>query len=456
MRSPQLFVRDPNVIKQLAVKDFDHFEDHPLFVDHHTDKLLGNSLIMLTGSKWRDMRATLSPAFTGSKMRQMYELVGDTAFDMSEYLKGKTANGQELHAEMKEMFSKYTNDVIATAAFGLKVNSFQDGENEFFRSGTKLVDFTGLMISFKAVLARVAPRLMERLGIQFLDAEASKFFKSIILKTIDVRTKEHIYRPDMVNIMMQLRNGQTQVAAVADEEKVPADGFATVEESSIGKAAVQRQWNDDEIVAQCLLFFVAGFETSSSVLMFAAYELAKRPETQAKLFAEVSEIDRKLNGKKLPYEELQKMKYLDQVVTETLRLWPPAPMTDRVCVRDYEYNDGEKKFRLDKGTYLWIPIYSIHRDPKYYPQPELFEPDRFSDENKGGLVAGAYMPFGVGPRNCIGSRFALMEVKAVIYYLALNFQFVPNEKTEFPLQFIPNQASITIKNGVHLQLVPRK
>lgn len=139
----------------MAVKDFDHFEDHRSFIDDKVDQLFGNSLFMLTGEKWRDMRATLSPAFTGSKMRQMFDLVSDCGYDMTDYFKDQVATGKQQDHEMKELFSRYANDVIASAAFGIKVNSFKNKENEFFTTGKRLNNMTSFTAFVKIMIIRL-------------------------------------------------------------------------------------------------------------------------------------------------------------------------------------------------------------------------------------------------------------------------------------------------------------
>lgn len=152
------------------------------------------------------------------------------------------------------------------------------------------------------------------------------------------------------------------------------------------------------------MFFLGGFDTIANMLIFLTQELCINPDIQQQLFNEIVETESNLNGKRIDYVTLQKMKYLDQVVSEGLRKWPINPLTDRVCVKDYicEY-DVDKKFLFEKGIAIWIPIYGIQHDPNYYPDPEKFNPDRFSDENKHKLVPGTYLPFGLGPRNCIGN-----------------------------------------------------
>lgn len=143
-RRPQLVIRDPEVIKQIGIRDFDYFEDHPSFIDEKTDSLFRNNLVFMKGEKWRQMRATLSPAFTGSKMRQMFELVTECADEnVVKHFLQKAKNEEKINIELKEFFTRYTNDVIASCAFGLKINSFTDPENEFYTNGRILMNFTG-------------------------------------------------------------------------------------------------------------------------------------------------------------------------------------------------------------------------------------------------------------------------------------------------------------------------
>lgn len=398
---PQFMIRDPEVIKKIAVKDFDYFEDHRSFTDSETDKLWGNSLFLMIGEKWRAMRATLSPAFTGSKMRQMFELVSDCANDVVNTFSAKAKAGELIDIEMKDFFSRYTNDVIASCAFGIKVNSFTDPANEFYVSGRKIMNFGSFSMIIRMFLLNKLPSIARLFKLQFSEMPPAKLFKSMILDTMDMRKIQNIYRPDMINIMMQVREGSLK-HQVEDEPKNEQDGFATVEESDVGRATVTRKWNDDEVVAQCLLFFAAGFDTSSTVLTLAAYELVANPDIQQKLYEEILQTNEGIGGKPITYDVLQKMKYMDQVICETLRKWPPAPQIDRLCVKDYVYKDENYKFNVEKGISILISIFGLHRDEKYFPNPERFDPERFNDENKDSIIPGTYIPFGVGPRNCIG------------------------------------------------------
>lgn len=148
--------------------------------------------------------------------------------------------------------------------------------------------------------------------------------------------------------------------------------------------------------------FLLGFDTTSTALTFAAYELAVNPDIQQKLYEEIIEINEQIQNQRISYDVLQKMKYLDQVICETLRKWPSGVPTDRICIKDYLYDDGNLKFTIEKGSNVVFTNVGMHRDPKYFPDPEKFDPERFNDDNKHNIKPCTYTPFGNGPRNCIG------------------------------------------------------
>ncbi|KAG4072707.1 hypothetical protein HA402_001819 [Bradysia odoriphaga] len=452
-RVPQYVVRDPETIKQITVKGFDHFEDHKTFTDEKTDRLFGNALFFLKGEKWRQMRATLSPAFTGSKMRQMFELIAECTDGVVEHFLKKVKCGEKINLEMKDFFTRYANDVIASCAFGLKVNSFTEPQNEFYTNGKYLLNFTGLKQLLKMLAMFQMPTVARIFGISLTGGPIGKSFYDTILNTMKYRKEKNIFRPDMINIMMQVRDGTLKHQT--EEKKKEQEGFATVEESDVGKLLVNRTWNDDEVVAQCFLFLVAGFDTTSTLLTFAAYELAANQDVQQKLYEEIVIMNEQLDGKCINYDALQKMTFLDQVISETLRKWPPVTQVDRVCNKDYVLNVDGKSLKLEKGTPLLFPLYGIHHDAKYFPNPEKFDPERFDDANKHNIAPFTFNPFGFGPRACIGSRFALMEIKAILYKILLNFSIEPNEKTVIPVKLIKSAFSLQAENGMHVQFKPR-
>jgi cytochrome P450 family 9 len=153
--------------------------------------------------------------------------------------------------------------------------------------------------------------VLQILRIQLLPDDVVVFFRSIILNNIDRRTKEGIIRPDLIHLLMEARKGRLTHDTTHNENR---EGFATVEESQIGRASPKMELTDDDIVAQALLFFFAGFDTVSTASCFMALELAIYPDVQKKLQDEIDAVNQEHNGK-IPYEAILSMKYLDQVIS---------------------------------------------------------------------------------------------------------------------------------------------
>ncbi|GBN00398.1 Cytochrome P450 9e2 [Araneus ventricosus] len=146
------------------------------------------------------------------------------------------------------------------------------------------------------------------------------------------------------------------------------------------------------------------------------------------------------------------LQYLDQVIKESLRIYPPATLfTSRICNMDYQVGS----ITIHKGSAVVVPVWDIHHDPDLWPNPKKFDPDRFSPANKASLKSMAYMPFGLGKRNCIGNRFAISEVKIAIFRLLKEFKFETCEKTEDPLTLVCTTTVIGPANGIYLRAVPR-
>lgn len=124
--------------------------------------------------------------------------------------------------------------------------------------------------------------------------------------------------------------------------------------------------------------------------------------------------------------------------------------TDRICTKPYTIQPvepNEKPFVVQKNEVVWIPIFGLHRDARYYPDPEKFDPERFNDENKNKINPYTYLPFGIGPRNCIGSRFALLECKTLFYHLLRNFEIVPIKRTRIPLTLSKSSFNVKAEGG---------
>ncbi|KAF2888228.1 hypothetical protein ILUMI_17945 [Ignelater luminosus] len=452
---PMLFLKDPDLIKQLTVKDFDHFLDHNQLIPEEIEPIFGKNLFALKGDTWKDMRATLSPSFTSSKMRAMFGLMIECAEHFVSYF--QNGNTETVIVEFKDSFTRFTNDVIASVAFGITCDSLKEPKNEFYMMGKEATNFRGFWKIIKFMLMIISPTLSKLFGIKLFPKSVSEFFVRIVKTNIEFREKNGIVRPDMIHLLMEARKGRLKHE---QSDGVIDTGFAVIEESNIGKEEKRqkKQLSDNDITAQAVIFFVAGFETVSTLMCFAVYELAVNPDVQQKLRKEVDETLKNCNGS-LTYEALLKMKYMDMVVSETLRKWPTAIAVDRVCTKSYTIEptrDGEKPIYLKEGDSLWLPMYGLHRDPRFYPDPDRFDPERFSDENKGNIYPYSYIPFGSGPRSCIGNRFALLETKTVLFCILSKFEITVVERSPIPLKLAKDQLNLSAEGGFWFGLGQRK
>lgn len=430
--TPVYFVRDPQLFKQIAIKDFDSFEDHKFVLAPEADSLIGNTVFMMRGQKWRDMRQTLSPAFTCSKMKMMFELIRECAMASTTHFTRETAKTGACHVEIKEFFARYTNDVIASCAFGLKINSLEDKHNTFFETGSRLQNLGSKKAFINIVCQRLMPKLMKFLGIEFINADIRQIFSNLVLHNMEERQNKGINRSDFIDILMKVRRAQNDPNVVNISKRV---------------------WRDIELISQCFVFFLAGFDTSTWLLTSTTYELALNPKIQDQLIDEVDRMTNALNGGDITYDEMKSMKYLDMVICEVLRIRPPAVYIDRVCTKDYTLSlSDNEKLHIEKGSLFWIPIYSYHHNPEFFPNPDQFDPERFSDENRAKMNPAHYIPFGSGPRTCIGNRFAMMEVKIILYYMLKMFRFEVASNTEIPMRLVSSPFGIQPRNGLNVKI----
>ncbi|TGZ32237.1 Cytochrome P450 9e2 [Temnothorax longispinosus] len=420
---PVFVIRDPELISTITIKKFDNFCDRNSFANKILDPMASKNLSDLKGDHWREMRKLLSPSFTSSKMKMMFELISQCAENFVDFVTTQSGKTGKTY-DMKDILGRYATDTVATCAFGISVDSFKHPNNEFFLLAKKALTFDKWLV-FKFFLHRNFSLLARLLNLRMFGPEIEKFFKDIVSNTVKVRDEQGIVRPDMIQLMMETRN----------KDSGP-------------------EFDIDEMTAQAFVFFLAGFDTTSTAMSFMTHVLAVNPDIQSKLREEIDDVLRQTNGKPT-YEAINHMKYLDAVVNETLRLYTPASFLDRKCVKETKLpaatSDGEP-ITMKPGDNIWVPVFSLHRDPKYYPQPEKFDPERFLKGDVDNLV---FIPFGIGPRMCIGNRFALMEAKVMLVYLLSRCDLEPDVKTRIPM-VLAKSAVMMPDNGFWLKLRARE
>ncbi|XP_017066146.1 probable cytochrome P450 6a13 [Drosophila eugracilis] len=408
-----LFVMDLELIRKIMISDFGSFADRGLFHNVRDDPLTGN-LLFLDGPEWRWLRQNLTQVFSSGKMKYMFPNMVDVGEKLTE-----ACQLQVGEIEAKDLCARFTTDVIGSCAFGLECNSLQDPESEFRQMGRSVTSKPLHSVLVQAFMF-TQPDLARMLRFKLFRPEISEFFLNTVRQTLDYRRKENINRNDLIQILMEL----------GEKENKDALSF-------------------EQIAAQALVFFLAGFDTSSTTMSFCLYELALNPDIQERLRVEVVDVLGRHN-QRLTYESIQEMPYLDQVVDETLRKYPILPHLLRRSTKYYQIPDSN--LTLEPGTKIMIPVHSIHHDPELYPEPEKFDPSRFDPEMVKARHPFAYLPFGEGPRNCIGERFGKLQVKVGLAYILRDFKFSKTEKTQIPLKFSSRTFLITTQEGIHLRM----
>ncbi|HWC08519.1 MAG TPA: cytochrome P450, partial [Solirubrobacterales bacterium] len=206
-------------------------------------------------------------------------------------------------------------------------------------------------------------------------------------------------------------------------------------------------FTDREIRDQVITLMFAGHDTSTSTVTFMLHELARHPDVLARLCAEQDEV---LGGKPPTIDQLEReMPYLDMVLDEVLRLYPPAWIGPRRAVRDFEFGG----YSVPRGAYVYYCSWASHRIPEVFPEPEAFIPERFTRERKAALPRGAYVPFGGGQRVCIGKRFGQIEVKLVASMLLqrLRLDALPGRTVT-----IRQMPTLSPKGGLRMRVLPRR
>nr|BBE49546.1 cytochrome P450 monooxygenase [Adoxophyes honmai] len=453
---PDVIIRDVELLKTITLKDFETFTDHSNIVNEDMDPLFGANMLAMKGQTWKDMRSTMSPAFTSSKLKHMVPFMVEVGDQMITSMKKKidVSGNQYVDVDVRDLVSRYANE-IASVAFGFKVDSHTEPDNQFYTMGSKVTHMSFGQI-MKFLVHGMFPTVMKKLKVTVFLESMANFYRNLVLRMMQDREEHNVVRRDMIHLLMEARKG-----TLSHEQRDGNDegaGFATVQESAVGRISTTRVWSENQIVAQAITFLSAGFDTVSTAMSFLLYELAVYPDVQDRLFQEVKE-HAEANGGQYDYTAILQLPYLDMVLSESLRKWPPAGVTDRLCTRDYNMGKpnahATKDFILKKGEVIFVPIFSFHRDPQYFPNPSKFDPERFSDENKHKIKPFTYMPFGHGPRNCIGSRFALCEVKVMVYQLLQHLELMPCEKTPIPAELSTESLGVRIKGGHWLRMKPR-
>ncbi|KAL5235630.1 hypothetical protein ACI65C_003040, partial [Semiaphis heraclei] len=432
LQTPTLLLRDPEVIRLFLVKSFAHFTDRGFSYDGHREPLTKH-LVNLEGDTWKILRQKLTPTFSSGKIKNMLGLIQGCGVQLIEYMDATLESGKT-EFEIRDLTAKFTTDVIGTCAFGLECNSLKDSQSEFRRMGCAVLNSSASLALAKMIRV-FFPKVFKALKLRTFPAEVQQFFMGIVKQTIDFRNTSPVRRNDFIQLLLEIKSQNRH------------------QENEVNSIEL----TEELIAAQVFVFFLAGFETSSTTLSFCLHEMAVNQDIQKRVYDEINETANR-HGLPFSYEAISSMNYLEQCLKEAMRKYPPVQALVRVCTKQFRVPGTN--LDLDVGTAVLIPVYAIHHDPQYYPEPDTFNPDRFAKDSDGGggdngRPAGVYLPFGDGPRICIGMRFAMLEMKLALAQFLHKYLVTLSDKSCTRIEFEPASFLSCPKGGIWLNVNKR-
>ncbi|CAH1966529.1 unnamed protein product [Acanthoscelides obtectus] len=386
---------------------------------------LGTGLLTSTGIKWRKRRKMLTPSFHFSILENfmdVFEKVGDIFIERLWEEVGKPS------VDIYPLVSLCTLDIICEASMGISINAINDGDSEYVRSVKQMCqipvdrtfDFTA---PFQPWIHPITPNY-------FKQKRAIKVLHEHTDRVIDERIKNpiNISDEDKDSVGMKKRLAFLDLLLTA-----------TIDGKPLSRMDIREEVDT---------FMFEGHDTTSAAIAFAMFSLAENRGIQQKVLEEQISIFGEKKNRKTTTTDLQDMKYLELVIKETLRLYPSVPWVGRKFPEDIEWEGT----LYPKDMNLMLYIFGTQRDARYFPEPLKFRPERFLDTEIPNPFA--YVPFSAGPRNCIGQRFAMMEMKSTISKIVRNFELLP-ATPKHELQLAP-EVILVSKNGIRISLNRRK
>ncbi|XP_023951101.1 cytochrome P450 6B5-like [Bicyclus anynana] len=431
--SPAVVIIDTELIKHVLLTDFRDIHHRGLIPRTKFTEPLMRNILTSEGDTWKLMRQKLTPAFSSGKLKAMFPLIVEMTGKLTK-LADEAATKDEV--DVREMMARYTTDFIGACGFGIDSNALNEENSDFRKLGKRIFTYTNRDI-FINVMKRAFPSAFEY-ARQFAPEIEHKTM-SIIKEIMTQRNYQPSGRNDFIDILLELRQ-KGKIVGESIEHRNP-DG---------SPAIVELDLDDELLAAQVFVFFAAGFETSSSASSYFLHCLAYHPEIQERCQKEVDEIIAKYNGK-LCYDAIRDMKYLEMAFRESLRCLPSPGFIIRRTTSKYTIPGTQ--VTLDDGSVIIVSIEALSSSEKYFEDPEEFRPERFHPDNIGNIKKFTFMPFGDGPRSCIGERMAVMQSMAGVAAILRRFTVAPSRSSVRKPRIDPKSILVqTIIGGLPLAI----
>jgi cytochrome P450 len=392
-------ITDPELVHEMAVTRADEFHKGPLVRDA-TGWLVGNGLLLSEGDLWKRQRKLAQPAFHHKRIEAYATVMVDYARQLADSWQNRPVI--DLFHEM----SKFTLRIVNKTLFNVEIAAEVDHTGRLMT--TLLSAANDKLYSLDTFADKIA------FLKHYRERKALAELRTIITNIIDAHRQQGEDTGDLLSMLIQAR----------DEEGKPMDA----------------QQLHDEV----LTLFVAGHETSANALTWAFYLLAQHPEVEAKLREEITRV---VGTRPPTLADLMQMPYIEMVTKETMRLYPPAGGFSRTPLHDIQFGG----YSVPKGSNMAVSTYAMHRHEKFFPQPEVFDPERFSKEREASIPKHAYLPFGSGPRVCIGNSFATMEIRLGLIAIMQRYRLVMADNKPVQAEQV---FTIRPKRAVRMRIMP--
>lgn len=396
------FLYHPNDIEYVVSTNAKNFVKAMSLRSNFFQRLVGNGLLTSEGEVWKRQRRLAQPAFH----RQRISAYGDVMVDFTQRMISTWREGEirDIHRDMMRL----TLEIVVRTLFNADVS--QDAD-KVGRVLSQIVKPFASQATIKWILDNRLPTTAHRR----FHREAQEI-DDIVYRIIADRRASGLDQGDLLSMLLE-----------AQDE----DGS---------------QMTDKQLRDEVMTIFLAGHETTALTLSWTWYLLAQNPAVEEKFHAELDEV---LGGRLPAMEDLQRLKYADMIVREAMRLYPPAYGLGREAVEECEIGG----FRVPRKTQIFMFQWVTQRDPRFFPEPDAFHPERWTEEFTNSLPKYAYFPFGGGPRFCIGNTFATMEIMLVLATIGQRFRLplTPNH----PVSILP-AMSLRPKDGIQVVVENRR
>ena len=381
-RSIKLF-NDPALVREILTDPEEIFPKSDLMVGA-LEPLIGDSIFVSDGEKWRRQRAMIDPAFSMMRLSVAYQSMTAAVDAFTDRYAAAADDGAAVSLDLA--MSHLTADIICRAVFSVSLAS--DVAREVFD------DF----LIFERDVAQV------------------KIWRLIV----DPAWTEIRQTEGVLSACRRIRSRlgdliDTHTAHLAKGEPSPWNDIASAVIDA-RDAATGERFTREELIDQLGVFFLAGHETTASALTWAFYILATRPEILNRIRAETDAV---VGSGPIEFGHVKRMPFTRSVFRETLRLYPPITFMPRVALRSATIG----RHRVRRGALIMISPWTVHRHRDYWPNCHEFDPDRFTPDREKSVAPGAYIPFGYGPHTCVGAGFAGIESVLIMAHLTRAFDF---------------------------------